>query len=91
VLVDSVYGAPIVLFSAHPERFVTTSDRDFSFVLENADEMVAYVLVPLATTLASLDRVNLRYPDLYADGENWATLERDWGVWRLYRVVLAAP
>ena len=38
--------APIVLLSQHPERFVSTSDRDYSFVLERAEETVAYVLVP---------------------------------------------
>jgi len=89
VLIDTVYGAPIVLLSQHPERFVTTSDRDFSFVLERAEETVAYVLVPAPTVRSNLDRINRRYPGLYEGQLEWATLEHDWGgqfSWRLFRV-----
>jgi hypothetical protein len=89
VLIDTVYGAPIVLLSQHPERFVSTSDRDFSLILEQAQETVAYVLVPAPSVLSNLDRINRRYPGLYEGQLEWATLEHDWGgqaAWRLFRV-----
>jgi hypothetical protein len=94
VLLDTVYGAPIVLFSGHPERFVTTSDRDFLFMLERADERISYVLIPAPSVKSGLDRINRRYPDLYYGGSEWLTLDKDWGGqtgWRLYRVTAGPP
>jgi hypothetical protein len=88
VLLDVAAGNPIVLQSAHPDRFVITTDRDFDRVLADpATFGVRYLLV----TNNPLDAVNRTYPGLYATGAGFATLietydETGSAGWRLYRL-----
>jgi hypothetical protein len=94
VLIDTFRGFVVVMASAHPEQFVTTSDRDFRPVLADpAQSGVEYLLVPPDTDLGQLDAVNRQYPGIYANGAGIATLVRQFDDpsdlainWRLYRV-----
>jgi len=94
VLIDSFRGFVVVMASAHPEEFVTTSDRDFRPVLADpAQSGVQYLLVPPDNDLGLLDAVNRQYPGIYSNGAGIATLVRQFDDpsdlainWRLYRV-----
>ncbi|WP_280447051.1 glycosyltransferase family 39 protein [Nocardia brasiliensis] len=98
VLMDTVFGFSVVIASAHPDQFVVPSDRDFVRVLNRpAERGVRYILAVPATGRGVSDAVNRRYPTLYENGAEIATLtlevpndgagEPDW---RLYRVLGAS-
>jgi hypothetical protein len=88
VLLDVAHGNPIVLMSAHPDRFVITPDRDFERVVADPITFdVRYILV----TNGALDAVNRAYPTLYATGAGFTTLVETYDEpgsagWRLYRI-----
>lgn len=95
VLLDDFLGFGIPLDSRNPRQFVITSDRDFQTVLSDpAAAGVTYVLVPEPASLGLLDAINRRYPTLYANGAEMATLVRQYAnqgdrlpaYWRLYRL-----
>jgi hypothetical protein len=86
-------GGPIPMFSAHPRRLVTTTDRDFeSAFLDHPERTVRYVIVPYPT----FDRVNrsivLQRHEGIWDGRPWLRLlEEVPGPtrWRLFEVTAA--
>jgi hypothetical protein len=88
ILIDTFRGYSIVLFADLPDLFVKTQDRDFQAILNDpAGHGVKWVLVPESRpgdTIA--DWLQVTYPDLWEDGAPWATLYKDFGAWRLYRV-----
>lgn len=94
ILVDAFDGVPIIVLSAHPERLVITSDRDFAAHLADpAGRGVRYVLVPPQVEYGKLDAINRAYPRLYQDGGGLAVLTRSFESsredlrWRLYEVL----
>ncbi|MBB6669855.1 glycosyltransferase family 39 protein [Cohnella nanjingensis] len=89
VLTDSFSSFRIVMDSDHPKRFIVTSDPDFARSLEDpAGSKADYVLLPNPQAVLSLDALNQKYPQLYADGADWAELEQEFGgYWKLYRIV----
>ena len=94
VLLDAYQGFAIPLVSAHPTRYVVTSDRDFAYSALHPSATVRYVLVPAPTGLGRSDRINRQYPSLWHDGASWAQLVRQFGDtqdhWKLYEVVASA-
>jgi hypothetical protein len=93
VLLDAYQGFAIPLVSAHPTRYVVTSDRDFAYSVVHPWATVRYVLVPAPKGLGRSDRINRQYPALWQDGASWAHLVREFGDtqddWKLYEVVVA--
>lgn len=92
VLVDGAMGFPIILESADPTQFITTSDRDFQQALLDPIAFgVEYLLVPEDVGYQSLDAINRAYPGIYRGGAAIApTMVAQFGSggnnWRLYRV-----
>jgi hypothetical protein len=89
ILLDTVQGYAVWLHADHPEQFVIFSDRDFVEILEQPVGQVEYLLVP-SPTVGRADRINVRYPELYANGLPWVTLVRDFSGevgWRIFRIV----
>jgi hypothetical protein len=92
VLVDGAMGFPIILESAYPTQFITTSDRDFQqALLDPVSFGVKYLLVPEAVGYQSLDAINRAYPGIYKSGATVApTLVAQFDAggnnWRLYQV-----
>lgn len=94
VLVDVIFGHPIVVASKHPKQFVITTDRDFTQALDRPWESgVRYLLTVPDDGRGRSDAVNRRYPGIYETGAGVASL-----VWqadpdgpdppfRLYRVL----
>jgi hypothetical protein len=82
----------IVLRSLRPRQFVITNDRDFAAVLADPPTFGArYVLVPAKGGYGDLDALNRSYPNLFADGAGFASLEHQFDgpgcpSFRLYRV-----
>lgn len=95
ILMDTVYGFAILVASEHPDRFVIPSDRDFVRILNRPQDLGAkYILSVPNTGRGTSDAVNRRYPTMYENGAQIATLELEipndgagQPNWRLYRVI----
>lgn len=91
VLVDGAMGFPILLESADPTQFITTSDRDFQrALLDPVSFHVKYLLVPEDVGYQSLDALNQAYPGIYKTGAGVGQLVTQFSAggnnWRLYQV-----
>lgn len=91
VAMDTFTGFAILTASPNPHRFVVTSDRDFeAAIAEPFRHKIKYFVVPQPVGRSVEDRINQVYPSLWANGEGFATLERELGYgFRLYRVTSA--
>ncbi|WP_282777915.1 glycosyltransferase family 39 protein [Nocardia sp. CC201C] len=95
VLMDTVYGFSVVVASERPDQFVVPSDRDFVRILNRpAERGVRYILAVPPTGRGASDAVNRRYPTMFENGAQIATLELEVPAdgasepdWRLYRVL----
>ncbi|GAB0105778.1 glycosyltransferase family 39 protein [Nocardia sp. JMUB6875] len=95
IVMDTVYGFAVQIASKHPDRFVIPSDRDFVRTLNRPLERgVKYILSVPNTGRGTSDAVNRRYPTMYENGAQIATLELEipndgagQPNWRLYRVI----
>ncbi|MFE3195394.1 ArnT family glycosyltransferase [Nocardia sp. NPDC059240] len=95
ILMDTVYGFAVLVASAQPDRFVIPSDQDFVRILNRPAERGAkYILAVPNTGRGTSDAVNRRYPTMYENGAQIATLELEipndgagQPNWRLYRVI----
>ncbi|WP_067829348.1 ABC transporter [Nocardia inohanensis] len=95
IVLDTVYGFAVLAASERPERFVIPSDRDFVRILNRPAERGAkYILAVPNTGRGTSDAVNRRYPTMYENGAQIATLELEipndgagQPNWRLYRVI----
>lgn len=95
VVMDTVYGFAVLVATDRPERFVIPSDQDFVRVLNRpAERGVKYILAVPNTGRGTSDAVNRRYPTMYENGAQIATLELEipndgagQPDWRLYRVI----
>ncbi|MGH9065690.1 MAG: hypothetical protein ACRD0L_17310, partial [Acidimicrobiales bacterium] len=96
VLTDVSFSFALVLDSSDPGQFVITPDRRFQAALADPPRFhVAYLLVP-DPAQAPYDAVDLTYPSLYATGDGFATLVRqfrnpDDPTYRLYLVTGSPP
>ncbi|BBI30706.1 glycosyltransferase family protein [Cohnella abietis] len=88
ILTDSFSSFRIIMGSKHPKNYVITSDHDFKDSLEKPTEhKIDYILLPNPQAVLSLDAVNQKYPNLYDQGAEWATLYKEFnGYWKLYKV-----
>ncbi|MEC3958498.1 ABC transporter [Nocardia sp. CDC153] len=95
IVMDTVYGFAVQIASKHPDRFVIPSDRDFVQTLNRPLERgVKYILAVPNSGRGTSDAVNRRYPTMYENGAQIATLELEipndgagQPNWRLYRVI----
>ncbi|WP_333473228.1 ABC transporter [Lolliginicoccus lacisalsi] len=95
VILDSVYGFAITAASENPKQFVVPSDGDFVTILNDpAGNDVRYILAVPNEDRGATDAVNLRYPTMFDNGSQIATLELEapndganQPPWRLYRVM----
>lgn len=94
VVVDTVYGFAVVAASRKPKMFVLPSDPDFVRILNDPSARgVRYLLAVPPAGRGRSDTLNKRYPTLYDNGADVATLELEipndgdgQPDWRLYRV-----
>lgn len=99
VIADTVYGFAIVAASRRPKMFVLPSDPDFVRILNDPSNRGAkYLLAVPPTGRGKSDTLNKRYPTLYDDGADVATLELEvpndgdgQPNWRIYRVNEPVP
>ncbi len=99
VIVDTVYGFAVVAASRKPKMFVLPSDPDFVRILNDPSTRGAkYLLAVPPTGRGRADTLNKRYPTLYDNGADVATLELEipndgdgQPNWRLYRVNEPGP
>jgi hypothetical protein len=69
VLVDALFGFPVVMSSQHPTQFVITTDRDFAQALDRPAEFgIRYLLTVPDEDRGESDALNRRYPGIYEDG-----------------------
>ncbi|WP_256757228.1 glycosyltransferase family 39 protein [Cohnella sp. WQ 127256] len=88
ILTDSFSSFRIIMGSQNSKNFVITSDHDFTDSLDKpAEHKIDYILLPNPQAVLSLDSVNQKYPNLYDQGAEWATLYQEFnGYWKLYKV-----
>ncbi len=86
VLTDSAYADRIVLFTQDPRLFVHTSDPDFKEILQNPAGKIDYILA-LSPEFMGFNAVAEQYPYLWERGTSFTRLEKDFGMYRLYRVL----
>jgi len=94
VVADTVYGFAVIAASEKPKTFVVPSDPDFVRILNDPSARGArYLLAVPPTGRGQSDTLNKRYPTLYDNGADVATLELEipndgdgQPNWRLYRV-----
>ncbi|MDE3078188.1 MAG: hypothetical protein KGJ86_22420, partial [Chloroflexota bacterium] len=91
VLADDRYDFPSIFFSPNPAIFLTPDDRPaFDLAVSAPRQRLRYAIASQADGRPD-DRVEARYPGLYAHGAGWADLAGEWPAgdspaWRLYRV-----
>ena len=93
VLVDVLFGFPIVLASDNPEQFVIPSDRDWAQVLADpVGHGIRYLLTVPDEGRGEVDSLNRRFPDVYVGGADVGPLRLDavndggGPNWRLYEL-----
>ncbi len=99
VIADTVYGFAVIAASDKPKMFVLPSDPDFVRILNDPSARGAkYLLAVPPTGRGKSDTLNKRYPTLYDNGADVATLELEipndgdgQPNWRLYRVNEPVP
>ncbi|MGV0851643.1 ABC transporter [Mycolicibacterium phlei] len=99
VITDTVFGFAVVAASDNPKTFVVPSDPDFTEKLNDpVGQGVKYLLAVPPSGRGISDALNVRYPTLYDNGAEIATLELEipndgdsQPDWRLYRVDEPTP
>lgn len=89
VMMDSYSAYRIIVKSRNPQRYVITSDRIFRDAMSNpANYGVEYILIPRPSSESIGSAIIVTYPNLYANGADWAQLYKEFGnnAWRLYKV-----
>lgn len=94
VLMDTVQGFGIIASTQRPDRFVVPSDGDFVRILNDpAAHGVRFLLTVPNEGRGTSDALNLRYPTIFENGAQIASLEmevinsgQDRPTWRVYRV-----
>ena len=94
VITDTVFGFAVTAASNQPKTFIVPSDPDFVTLLNDPENNgVEYLLAVPPTGRGISDALNVRYPTLYDNGADIATLELEipndgdsQPTWRLYRV-----
>lgn len=91
VLVDSFQGFAIILYADNPNIFVKTQDPDFQAALRDPVKYgIKWVLVPKPDeSLRYSEWLYRTYPSIWENPPQWLKLERDFGAWRIYKVVPA--
>lgn len=85
VLLDSYGTAEILTTIRYPKQLVITSDRDFLAFIEDPAK-ADYILVPRNEGKGRQNELNVRFPQLFANGMEGWKLERDYDQqWRLYK------
>ncbi|WP_200863219.1 ArnT family glycosyltransferase [Rhodococcus ruber] len=94
VVMDTVYGFAVLTATDRPEQFVIPSDADFTRILNDpAENGVRYLLTVPNEGRGVSDAVNRRYPTVFENGADIATLDLEipndgdnQPTWRLYRI-----
>lgn len=89
ILIDDFTGFPIVYFTQQTGLFVETIDENFELVLSNLlmHSDVGYLLVHSEGGVGDLDAINRKFPGIFENGTDFTVLEKDFGKWRLYKIV----
>lgn len=88
ILVDNFMAFYVILRTGNPKLFIDTNDLDFREVLEDPVDKASFILVPNpGIRLGSIDRVNQKYPQLYQRGTDFTRLVKNFGRWKLYKIV----
>jgi hypothetical protein len=88
VLVDDSVGFIIIYLTRKPHLFIETVDSDFKQTLNNPVHSKAkYLLISDQESHSGVDILNVSYPTLFKTGGDFVTLEKDFGDWRLYKIL----
>lgn len=89
ILIDDSVGFSIIYLSQKPHLFIETVDSDFESVLANpvGTRKAKYLLVRNPKNSDNLDILSVKYPGIFENGTNFTILDKDFGDWRLYKII----
>ena len=89
VLIDSFQGFAVILYADNPNVFVKTQDEDFQKALRDPIEYgIQWVLVPKPDESLRYSEWMYRiYPGIWEDPPSWLVMVKDFGAWRIYKVM----
>ncbi len=87
VLMDSYRTYYVIMNADDPESWVISSSRDFEdCVKDPVGSGVDYVVVPQIGSYGNMDALNIAWPHLYDNGEDWAVEVASIGEFKIFRV-----
>jgi len=89
VLIDSFQGFAVILYADNPNIFVKTQDEDFQKALRDPIEYgIQWILVPKPDESLRYSEWMYRiYPGIWEDPPSWLVMVKDFGAWRIYKVM----
>ncbi len=87
IIIDDFTGFGIVLNSLNPKIFINNSDREFETSVDNPSLYGDYILARQPSGIGTLDEINKKHPNIFDKGDNYLKLEKDFGLWRLYKII----
>lgn len=89
ILIDDFMGFPIIYLTQQPSLFVETIDSNFKLALSDPLKYkeIGYILAHKTGYSGDFDAINIRFPGIFNNGTNFTTLVKDFGDWRLYKII----
>jgi hypothetical protein len=85
-LMDSYHTWYVILNMDSTDKVITTCSYTFKEAVEDPVEFDVQYILLVDPEIGVADAINKYYPDLYENGADWCTLEKDFGDYRLYKV-----
>jgi hypothetical protein len=86
LLLDSYHTWYVILSLDTTDNVITSCSYTFEDAVEYPFEYNVEYILTVDESMPS-DSINKYYPDMYENGEDWCTLVKDFGVYRLYEVI----
>ncbi len=88
ILMDSYRTYYIIMNVDYVDRLVISSSPDFKESVEDpAAHNIDYLIVPQIGSYGNMDSLNIAYPNLYQNGEDWCQEVASIGEFKIYKVL----
>lgn len=85
-LMDSYYTWYVIMNMDSPDKVITSCSYTFYGAIESPAEFDVQYILLVDPEIGAADAINRYYPDLYENGADWCTMEKDFGDYRVYKV-----
>jgi hypothetical protein len=88
ILLDSFLTSVIILNIDDIDSLILNSSLEFDIAMKNPYLYdVTYIIVPNLDGIGNLDAINLEYPNLYSNEEEWCTEIEEFDGYKLFKVI----